>query len=720
MVNWEKVPIELRERRQWFCWAYEDRGAPKPTKVPKTIGGYDASSTNPGDWYPFEEVVEAAEKFSGIGFVFSADDPLLGIDLDDCLLGGGEIAPWAADILDRFDGTYAEISPSGKGVKIFCTGEKPAGARSQAKVDGGQIECYSEGRFFTVTANVWDDSPVTNQQPAIDWLAEKYLQRPVPVAPAPTSYTLWQRGLSYVAKAEPAAEGNRNNQAFRLAGHLAAIEGDCGERLSGDQVLALARQWNVVNSPPLVDEELEKAVASAMRNGSPREAKGPQAKPQEHPGVNISGIVAPPSDPACDDPDESGLIDDPGDFPKHLITPPGMIGDLAGWTVRSAIKPQPIYALAGAVALAATIYGRKVQDELGTRTNLYVVAIGGTGSGKNRPRETNAKLLLESGAEKHLGREEIASSSGLIKDLEIRKSALYQLDEFGLVLEAIANPMRGSQYVGLVKSLLQLWSASSTLYRGAAYADGRDNSINQPHCVVFGTATPGTFLDSLSSKNVEDGLMNRMLMFESPDRYPEERDEIASGAIPGDVIDAVRWWANFAPGGNLSSENPEPQVLPLSAEARSRLKEHRKAITRRQRQESDGRAALWSRTAEKSAKLALVHACSRRWIEPQEITGEDVEWGIGVSNYLTRRMCYLAQEHVSESPAEKNLKRIIRAIRKAGGEITQRNLTRSVQGMSRREREDALVTLSEAERIVQEIREPSGRGRPAVVFKLVR
>ena len=43
---------------------------------------------------------------------------LVGIDLNSCRDVNGVIAGWAEEVLERFD-TYAEISPSGTGVKVF-------------------------------------------------------------------------------------------------------------------------------------------------------------------------------------------------------------------------------------------------------------------------------------------------------------------------------------------------------------------------------------------------------------------------------------------------------------------------------------------------------------------------------------------------------------------------------------------------------------------------
>lgn len=147
------IPEALKRRKQWVCWRYEDRDdSGKPTKVPVTIGGYRASSKDPADWYSFDDCVNAAERqpFDGVGFVFTAGDHFVGIDLDDCLTDEGRCKPWAIDIVKKLEGTYSEVSPRGRGLKVFAIG--PAlDSGKKAKIDDGAIEIYSSGRFFTVT-----------------------------------------------------------------------------------------------------------------------------------------------------------------------------------------------------------------------------------------------------------------------------------------------------------------------------------------------------------------------------------------------------------------------------------------------------------------------------------------------------------------------------------------------------------------------------------------
>jgi putative DNA primase/helicase len=156
--DFDAVPAALRERRQWVLWRLEHKpGAKKPTKVPYHPGGGMASSVDHSTWRPFDDVRAAYEAggYAGVGYVFSPDDPFVGIDLDGCRNAEtGELAPWAQTALDRFS-TYAEVSPSGTGIHIIMEGALPPGGRKR-----GPVECYDEGRYFTVTGRSPDGVPV--------------------------------------------------------------------------------------------------------------------------------------------------------------------------------------------------------------------------------------------------------------------------------------------------------------------------------------------------------------------------------------------------------------------------------------------------------------------------------------------------------------------------------------------------------------------------------
>lgn len=161
--NFAGIPQALINNPSWVCWAAVPR-AGKISKVPIQARGpsqgYKADVTNPDHLVGFSEAKKYYEMYhgepsqggvvAGVGFAFDPAIRILGVDLDNCI-EDGRLAPWANDIVTSLGG-WAEISPSGKGVHVYVRGELPwAGRRS------GNVEIYSDGRFFTVTGR-WLDS----------------------------------------------------------------------------------------------------------------------------------------------------------------------------------------------------------------------------------------------------------------------------------------------------------------------------------------------------------------------------------------------------------------------------------------------------------------------------------------------------------------------------------------------------------------------------------
>ena len=162
----------MRDLKQWVCWRLEERYS-EPTKVPYSpLTGEKASSTDPETWASYREAISACEEhgYHGIGFVFTAEDALCGVDLDKCLAPeSGEIERWAQEIIDELD-SYAEISPSGKGVHVLVRGTLPPGRNRK-----GRFEAYDRGRYFTVTGKHLAGTPqrIERRQKQLDNVARR-------------------------------------------------------------------------------------------------------------------------------------------------------------------------------------------------------------------------------------------------------------------------------------------------------------------------------------------------------------------------------------------------------------------------------------------------------------------------------------------------------------------------------------------------------------------
>src|SRR5688572_14049400 len=156
------VPDDLTELDQWLLWRFEIVEG-RETKVPYSVHGHKASSTDQSTWAPFDVALDVWQRnhprYAGLGFVFVKGGGLVGVDLDDCLGSDGNVKQWARGVVERFFDTYMEISPSGQGLKIWVRGTLPANVPG-VKVGDGQIEMYDHGRYFAVTGCAFRGAPL--------------------------------------------------------------------------------------------------------------------------------------------------------------------------------------------------------------------------------------------------------------------------------------------------------------------------------------------------------------------------------------------------------------------------------------------------------------------------------------------------------------------------------------------------------------------------------
>ena len=169
-------PKELAALKNWVCWRIEpDKKSSRDTKVPYSpITGKRASPSNPLTWGTLDDALSCKEKymFSGIGFVFTSECGIIGIDIDHCL-ENGQPNEVAADILAHLPPTYIEISPSQTGLHIFLKGTIPPDGNRRAGV-----EMYSSGRYFTVTGQKYQDSVDfigEDTEGILDFIHQKYI-----------------------------------------------------------------------------------------------------------------------------------------------------------------------------------------------------------------------------------------------------------------------------------------------------------------------------------------------------------------------------------------------------------------------------------------------------------------------------------------------------------------------------------------------------------------
>lgn len=164
-MSFQNFPKALRELRQWVVWKFVVRDG-KQTKVPFQPNGDHAKSDAPETWCSFDECVQAVSRFDGIGFVFL--EGIVGIDLDKCIKDNGALEPWAREIVEQFP-SYTELSPSKRGLHIILESDIGKVGRKT-----GNLECYSHGRFFTVTGDVFEGRSELRDLDIEEWFRDTF------------------------------------------------------------------------------------------------------------------------------------------------------------------------------------------------------------------------------------------------------------------------------------------------------------------------------------------------------------------------------------------------------------------------------------------------------------------------------------------------------------------------------------------------------------------
>ena len=101
--------------------------------------------------------------------------------------------------------------------------------------------------------------------------------------------------------------------------------------------------------------------------------------------VDLSGILKPNRIEKQEK--ESPLFPNPGPVPDKLLSIPGFIDDVVKLSMQSAPYPNRVLSFTGALALLAFLVGRKVQDKRDNRSNIYLIALADSGTGKDHPRK---------------------------------------------------------------------------------------------------------------------------------------------------------------------------------------------------------------------------------------------------------------------------------------------------------------------------------------------
>jgi hypothetical protein len=604
------IPIELRAFRQFICWRYEDKGGSKLDKIPYCPHTGNMASVNvPNTWGTYDNAIQALSLgyYTGIGFVLTENDPFTFIDLD--YTEKLDEINRQIEVHNAFD-SYAEISPSGKGLHIIVKGKTQTGRRRS------NIEIYSNLRYMTLTGNVYNNKPVSERQELVSILYNE-MSKGTKTVDYDGTTEIKHSDDEIIAMAKDAKNGDKFKMYFNGEWkfiHQSQSEAD----FAFIDIIAFYTQnkeqiARIFRASPLGQRDKAKRTdyLSYMLN---------RAFDKLLPPINLDMLNNEIEKMKYEEKQkvakqlEIKENDFNGDIPlkNGFSPPPGLVGEIAHYIYSSSIRPVPEIALAGAIGMVAGICGRAYNIS-GQGLNMYILLLAKTGRGKEAMATKTGELMnyvskMSDITKSFVGPSIFASGQGLTRYLSDNPlgSMFSIIGEFGLEMQQLADPRNPK--AALKKMLLDLYhkSGRGATFNPVAYSDKEKNTktLHSPALTIIGESTPSAVYDHITEESIISGLLPRFLTIE----------------YTGDRVPANKNFQNVKPSQNLLhslssvvtsvlmlTQNNQTLDVKLTPEAETLFDQFDIYCTNKvNKAESDALGELWNRTHIKGLRLAAL------------------------------------------------------------------------------------------------------------------
>ena len=404
---------------------------------------------------------------------------------------------------------------------------------------------------------------------------------------------------------------------------------------------------------------------------------------------------------------EEEFKSDRDEIPESIVRCPGPVGQLADYMTHSAIRPQPYLAVGASLALFGALLGKRVRTVQDARTNLMVVGVSGTASGKEHARLVIRKMLFKAGLDHHNPGDEVTGATAIERVMQSANVAdsrcLFLFDEWGDMCHSILAKNSPTHQNAVMRTIMKFYSQANGIYYPKEFSREEDtiDPIEQPTLCVYGTTTAEAYFGAMKSTQILNGFLNRFVHLITPEERPQEQ----LGTIidpPDELVGHLKRVAELPHncssglGGQYNPDLIEPRTLPFSADGRMVIREF-SAYCDEQVDSGSQFAPLWGRASQMSQQVALILAGVS---ESMDITGEHALYGVEFIELAMKRTINAVQDQLADNEQEHVTKRVSRIISEFKYEgVTKSVLTKKTYFLKRKERDDIIVTLLESGQI---------------------
>jgi len=419
---------------------------------------------------------------------------------------------------------------------------------------------------------------------------------------------------------------------------------------------------------------------------------------------------------------------DTDEVPHHLLTVPGVLGDLVAHAGRTSIKPQPQFDVQAALAFGAVVMGRRFVSSGNNMPSLFFMNVGKTGTGKEHAGSVISRTLRAAELDDLIGPAGYTSEGGVLSALAARPAHVAVIDEFGNYLSAAGNRASVNQQQAL-SMMMEAFGRQTDMiqnrgYSTASLTEGQKKAteirIKHPSLTVLAMTTPETFYAAVSGKDVASGLLNRFLIVES--RLPRSKSRRPVRCDPPErVVEWAKRCASTNAGGMVTDQGPDfppdPVEVPFTDAAWRLLDDYEGALIDRQNSAAtETEASMMNRSREIAMRVALIVAVS---LGADEIDDVATRWAIDYVDFYAQRAIQSMRDHMAEGDTDALRKRVAVAVREAGtAGLKMSEMIKAVPGLGnlkKHDRDGLLSMICEDFPIERSVSKPVGGGRPSIL-----
>lgn len=403
--------------------------------------------------------------------------------------------------------------------------------------------------------------------------------------------------------------------------------------------------------------------------------------------------------------------------------PAGVLGEIIDYYNATSGNDQPGFAAQSALCVCAAVCSRNYKTQFESRSNMFFINIGLSGTGKEHAKTVVEKILDASGLDKLIVGEGYTSSTAVISALEQSPRHVCIIDEFGKYLKAARSNSNGMMAAANA-TLTKAWGSAGGKLRHMNYAniDKKKNTfapVVNPAVTLMAMTTPDDFFENIGIAEIKDGYLNRFLIHIS-DATRDVYKYKEAMPVPESIISWVK--CIEARHGNKSddpTQEPKMQVIGYTAQAMEIQKAFdQERVSLANSLDTYRISDLVMRMNEISGRVALIHALSR---DPMtnEITEQDVSWAVSYVRQCFDLLVSRSKKHMSASEFESDKLKCLDELRRIGEHGISESEMQKRKPFSQYKNKDLkeiMESLVKGELAFTGVRKTGGKGRPVNVY----